>query len=103
MVVDAHVHLYTGTPEKKYFPTRQTWHTCMRWAHQSAPYDRDPASLYPRQETRMSDPDGTYTITNMDDQGVDAAIVLPVDYDLTFGEESPLSIDEKHQHLGELQ
>ena len=51
----------------------------------------------------MSDPDGTYTIANMDDQGVDAAIVLPVDYDLTFGEESPLSIDEKHQHLGELQ
>ena len=103
MVVDAHVHLYTGTPEKKYFPTRQTWHICMRWAHQSAPYDRDPAALYPRQEPRMSDPDGTYTIGNMDDQGVEAAVCLPVDYDLTFGEESPLSIEEKHQHLGELQ
>ena len=103
MVVDAHVHLYTGTPEKKYFPTRQTWHMCMRWAHQSAPYDRDPEALYPRQETRMSDPDGTYTIGNMDHGGVEAAVCLPVDYDLTFGEEAPLSIEEKHQHLGELQ
>ena len=82
MVVDAHVHLYTGTPEKKYFPTRQTWHICMRWAHQSAPYDRDPEALYPRQEARMSDPDGTNTIGNMDDQGVEAAVCLPVDYDL---------------------
>ena len=51
----------------------------------------------------MSDPDGTYTIANMDDQGVDVSICLPVDYDLNFGEESPLSIEEKHQHLGELQ
>ena len=103
MVVDAHVHLFTGTPEKKYFPTRQTWHICMWWAHSKAPYTKDPMSLYPRQETRMSDPDGSYTIANLDDHGIDAAIVLPVDYDLTFGEESTLSIDEKHQHLGEIQ
>ena len=49
MVVDAHVHLYTGTPEKKYFPKRQTWHICMWWAHINAPYTRDPMSLYDRQ------------------------------------------------------
>ena len=103
MVVDAHVHLYTGTPGKKYFPKRQTWHVCMGWAYRDAPYTRDPASLFDRQETRMSDPDGTYTIGNMDDQGVDVSICLPVDYDLNFGEESPVSIEEKHQHLGELQ
>ena len=103
MVIDTHVHLYTGTPGKKYFPTRQTWHVCMGWAYRDAPYTRDPAALYDRQETRMSDPDGTYTIGNMDDQGVDVSICLPVDYDLNFGEESPVSIEEKHQHLGELQ
>ena len=33
----------------------------------------------------MSDPDGSYTIANLDSQGVDAAVVLPLDYDLCFG------------------
>lgn len=44
MVVDAHVHLYTGTPEKKYFPTRQSWHISMRWANISALYNRNPGA-----------------------------------------------------------
>lgn len=104
MLIDSHVHIWTGTaPGKRYFPERQSWHVCMTWAYAGGPpYIKDPAGLFPRQELRMSDPEGRYTIESMDHAGVDMSVLLPVDYDLVFGQPSGLSIEEKHQHLAQI-
>ncbi|MBI2166056.1 MAG: amidohydrolase family protein [Chloroflexi bacterium] len=107
MIVDGHTHIWTGTPEKKYFPQRQNWHVCMDWAYSRAgrtpPYTRDPNSLLPRMEYRMSDPECKYTIATMDQAGVDAAVVFTIDYDFVFGEVAGLSVEEKHRIYGEFQ
>ena len=57
----------------------------------------------PKQQLRMSDPDGSYTIASMDAAGIDAAIVYTIDYDFVFGEASGMTVEEKHQRYGELQ
>ena len=107
MIIDGHNHIWTGTPERKYFPQRQTWHICMDWAYSrggtTPPYTKDPTSLLPRQEIRMSDPDGKYAIANMDNAGVDAGVFFPIDYDFAFGEASGITIEEKLLECGELQ
>jgi predicted TIM-barrel fold metal-dependent hydrolase len=107
MIMDAHTHIWTGTDKKKYFPVRQNWHICMDWAYSrggtTPPYTRDPKALLPRQEMRMSDPEGKYTIANMDQGGIDSSVVFTIDYDFVWGEESGLSVEEKHQIYSELQ
>ncbi|MBI2165150.1 MAG: amidohydrolase family protein [Chloroflexi bacterium] len=106
MIIDTHIHPYCGTPDRKYFPWRQSWHICMRWAYGGGltpPFQRDARSLVPRQEQRMSDPDGAYTIAAMDHQGIDTIVALPVDYDINWGQESQFTVDEKHAYLQMLQ
>ena len=108
MIVDAHTHIWTGqAPERSYFPPRQNWHIAMDWAYSrrgtTPPYTKNPEALFSKQELRMSDPDGTYTIANMDEAGIDAAVVFTIDYDFVWGQESGLSIEEKHRIYGELQ
>lgn len=107
MIVDAHQHLWydiqDGDRIRRYFPQRQGWDVCMNWAYGGMPpYTLDPAALYPRQLGRMSDYEGTYTISSMDYHGVDASYIFPVDYDLNFGQSSDITVDEKLQHLYEL-
>ncbi|MBI2166430.1 MAG: amidohydrolase family protein [Chloroflexi bacterium] len=106
MIIDAHNHIWTGTPEKKYFSARQNWHVCLAWAYatgESPPFTKDPAALLARQEMRMSDPDGRYTISNMDQAGIDACLVYTIDYDFVFGQPAGLSIEEKHRIYSDLQ
>lgn len=104
MIIDSHVHLCTATPERDYFPWPQARCVAMRWAYRGMPpYDRDPKQLEEKHQLRFADPTGEYTVSSMDYAGVDASVILPVDYDLAFGKESAISIDEKHLQLGELQ
>ena len=108
MIIDAHTHIWTGqAPERSYFPPRQNWHICVDWAYSRhgtiPPYTKNPEALFPRQELRMSDPDGSYTIANMDEAGIDASVVFTIDYDFVWGQESGLSVEEKHRIYGELQ
>ena len=103
MIIDAHVHIVTATDEQSYFPWRQPWHIAMEWAYSDRPpYTRDPKRFFPRQQVRYADPDGSLTMKNMDEQGIDAAVVLPIDYDLAFSGESDISIETKHEQLGEM-
>ena len=39
----------------------------------------------------------------MDEAGIDASVVFTIDYDFVWGQESGLSVEEKHQIYGELQ
>ena len=109
IVVDAHRHMSCEVPGKKYFPWQHTWHTCMSWAYGvwsptkgMPPYERDPHALYPKQGLRFADPDGTWTIASMDEAGIDLGILLPLDYDWSWGGESAVSIEEKHLHHAEM-
>ncbi|MBI2165313.1 MAG: amidohydrolase family protein [Chloroflexi bacterium] len=108
MLIDAHHHLWydleEGGKTRRYFPQRQGWYICMRWAYTGLPpYNKDPKALYERQLLRMSDYDCRYAIASLDYWKMDGATLLPVDYDLNFGQTSDITWEEKHQHLGELQ
>ena len=100
MIIDCHEHIVGAEPGRKYWPPRHSRSACCFWAYSSGPpYARNPLGLEDRQQTRISDPDGSYTIATMDQAGVDAAIVYVVHYDLAWGEESDFTMDEKHAHL----
>ena len=104
MIIDSHLHISTGTTTRRYLPWRQSWSVAMGWAYNGGPpYDRDPEALLPRHEIRISDPDASRSIETMDEAGVDTAVVLPIDYDFAFGEESDITPEEKHQQIGEMQ
>ena len=82
MIIDAHQHMFPGIPGKNYFPWQQGWFMAMFRAYQGKPpYDFDPKRRFGAHEGRMSDPEGTYTLSSMDEGGVDAAVLLPIDYD----------------------
>ena len=108
-IIDGHLHLFPGLGDKKYFPDRQAKYVCMHWAYGEPGHQRDLDALYPRHEERFSDPDGSYNISSMDHGDVDAALLLPIDYEYGWGsriganEKEILTIDEKHAHIADLQ
>ena len=103
MIIDSHLHIATAEPGRSYYPQRQSWAVGMAWAYSGQPpYEKDPKTLVDRHQLRISDPEGKYSISSMDYAGVDASVVLPVDYDLAWGQASGISIEEKHQQLRDL-
>ena len=111
LVINNHMHMNNEVPGKKYFPWQQTWLVCMRWAYEETPtkgipspsgFDRDPHALYPRQGLRFADPEGTHTIEAMNEGGIDMSVILPIDYDFSWGSQSDISIEEKHEHQAQM-
>jgi predicted TIM-barrel fold metal-dependent hydrolase len=109
LVVNAHTHISNEEPGHKYFPWQHTWFTCMSWAYGiysptmgAPPYDRDPNALYPKQGLRFADPEGIYTIAAMDEAGIDVGVILPIDYDWSWGSESAITLEDKHRHQAEM-
>ena len=98
MVIDSHTHLYdTG-----YLPGKWYDAAARQWAFGKMPY-RNPDDIRPRIEPGLIDPDGGLMMSDMDAAGVDAIVVLAVDFSLGVGEEAPVSMDEIHRRYGELQ
>ena len=109
IVIDNHRHINSEVPGRKYFPWQQTWLVCMEWAYGGRsptkgipPYERDPNALYPRQGLRFADPEGTHTIAAMDAGGIDMCVILPIDYDFSWGSQSDIQIEEKHEHQAQM-
>ena len=82
----------------------------MNWAygglaprHGQPPFERRADALIDKQGLRIADPTGEHTIKDMDEAGVDVAVLLPIDYDFSWGSPSEITIEEKHQHLSEMQ
>ena len=104
IVMDNHIHLLCGTPEKTYMPPKYSWTIAVNWAYRGPPpWDRDPVDFYPRQEGRVSDTDGTATIEAMDAAGVDAGILIHADFGLGYGGGEGLSMEEMHRGFTDLQ
>ncbi len=99
-VIDNHVHLISGTPGNEYMSPNYRWYHCYNWAYGGAhrpPYERDPMDMYPRQEQRVADPDGSATVKAMDAAGVDACVLIHADFGHGFGELGAKSMEEMHQ------
>ena len=109
IVIDNHCHINNEVPGRKYFPWQQTWLVCMQWAYGpyspnngAPPFERDPEALFPRHGLRFADPEGEYTIAAMDRGGIDMGVILPVDYDFSWGSQSDIQIEEKHEHQAQM-
>ena len=114
LTINNHMHINNEVPGKKYFPWQQTWLISMQWAYNNnnyygktpntglPPFERDPHALYPRQGLRFADPEGTHTIAAMDEGGIDVSVILPIDYDFSWGSQSEMQIEEKHEHQAQM-
>jgi predicted TIM-barrel fold metal-dependent hydrolase len=105
-IIDNHVHLIPGTPEKTYEPPIYRWRQTYSWAYgrpNKPPYERDPMDLYPRQEERVADPDGSATVAALDRAGVDAAVLIHADFGPSHGGGEGMTMNEMHQSFSNLQ
>ena len=105
LVIDNHVHLIPSTPGKEYMPPKWRWGMSMSWAYgvTPPPYDRDPEDMFPQQEQRVADPDGSATIAALDQAGVDAAVMIHADYGPGHGGGEAMSMEEMHKRFADLQ
>ncbi len=85
MIIDTHTHLLdTG-----HWPD-QWWDWVARdWAHRAP--GRDPSSIRHRIEAGLIDPDGTRMVSRMDEAGVDASVLLPIDWGPDFTGTLPIT------------
>lgn len=104
MIIDAHMHVLLGRPGHENLPERYRRILAMLWAYGGPPpYERNPDDFVDRVEERMSDPTGQYTIDTLDQGGVDGAVLIPSDYGLAVGDDQPMTVDELHRGLADLQ
>lgn len=89
-IIDSHVHLYdVGFWSPCWFD-----YVAEGWA--SSDDDRQPEHVRGRIEPGMADPDGTRLLAQMTAAGIDASVVLTLDWELGFPEATPVSIEEIH-------
>lgn len=97
MIIDAHMHIHDPSfiaPKMRMFYARSA-------AFRTYPA-RDPQDLYPRTTRAIADPEGTYTIAEMDRHGVDVMVPMIVDHSINIGEEGELpfvKVVEKYAEL----
>ena len=97
MIIDAHMHIHSP----KFIAPRMRMAYARAAAYGRWP-ERDPEELFPRVTVGISDPDGTYTIAEMDAHGVDVMVPMIVDHHFNAGEEAEMSFPEVVEHYGAL-
>ncbi|APA90518.1 amidohydrolase family protein (plasmid) [Paraburkholderia sprentiae WSM5005] len=78
MILDFHTHLL----DVGHWPAEWWDHVARGWA--AAEPGREPAQIRDKIEAGLIDPDGSRMIADMDAAGVDAAVVLPIDWGPDF-------------------
>jgi predicted TIM-barrel fold metal-dependent hydrolase len=85
-------------------PPNWRWALSMNWAYGSPPpYSRDPLDMYPQQEIRVADIDGSATIAALDKAGVNAAVMIHADYGPSHNGGEGMSMEEMHRSFANLQ
>jgi predicted TIM-barrel fold metal-dependent hydrolase len=74
MILDAHVHVL----DVGHWPLAWWNYVAEDWASKDG--EREPAMIRDRIESGLIDPDATRMIAHMDAAGVDAAVILPIDW-----------------------
>lgn len=98
MIVDSHIHIWA--PE--YIPKSMRYNWARLAAHSRYP-SRDPDDIFPKVTRGVADPEGTYTIAEMDRAGVDVSVSMLVDYAVLCNEEAEVPLVAVMEHYGELQ
>ncbi len=98
MIVDSHIHIWA--PE--YIPKAMRYNWARLAAHSRYP-SRDPDDIFPKVTRGVADPEGTYTIAEMDQAGVDVSVSMLVDYAVLCNEEAEVPLVDVMEHYGELQ
>jgi uncharacterized protein len=90
MIIDAHVHVL----DAGHWPDAWWDYVADQWA--SAKTDRTPGMVRDTIEAGLIDPDGGRMVRHLDDAGIDAAVVLPIDWGPDYPARS--SIDDAVRH-----
>ena len=98
MIVDSHIHIWA--PE--YIPKSMRYNWARLAAHRRYPF-RDPDEIFPRVTQGVADPEGEYTIAEMDQAGVDASVSMLVDYAVLCNEEAEVPLVDVMKSYSELQ
>jgi predicted TIM-barrel fold metal-dependent hydrolase len=98
MIVDSHIHIWA--PE--YIPESMRYNWARLAAHRRHP-SRDPDEIFPKVTRGVADPEGTYTMAEMDRAGVDASVSMLVDYSVLCNEEAAVPLIDVMKSYGELQ
>ncbi|MCC7368535.1 MAG: amidohydrolase [Chloroflexi bacterium] len=97
MIIDAHMHIHSPT----FISARLRMFYARAAAYRSLPF-RDPEALFPRTTKAIADPEGTYTIGEMDAHGVDIMVPMIVDHAIHVGEEAEIPFPKVVEHYAEL-
>jgi uncharacterized protein len=98
MIVDSHIHIWA--PE--YIPKSMRYNWARLAAHRRYPF-RDPDEIFPKVTRGVADPEGTYTMAEMDQAGVDTSVSMLVDYSVLCKEEAEVPLINVMKSYGELQ
>ncbi len=96
-VIDAHAHIFNHG----FLPKRHNWFNAMEWAYRRPPF-RDPEVVLPRIMPGLVDPEGTWLISQMDEAGIDIAVLLTLDYGIMMAEDQEASLDEMHRFYADI-
>ena len=97
MIIDAHMHIH----DPSFIPAPMRMAYARSAAYGRLPF-RDPEELFPRVTKAIADPEGTYTIAEMDRHGVDIMVPMIVDHAIVTGEEAPVPFPKVVEHYAEL-
>lgn len=88
--IDAHVHVY----DVGYWPARWFDYVALQWS-QKGP-DRSPEDVRDRIESGLADPGAENLIRQMDQVGIDRAVILTVDWELGMEQAALVPIEKVH-------
>jgi predicted TIM-barrel fold metal-dependent hydrolase len=86
--IDAHVHVYN----KGYWPGRWFNYVAEQWAAKHP--GRSPSDIRDRIEPGLVDPGAVNLVRQMDQVGIDRAVILTVDWELGMGEPADVPIEK---------
>lgn len=88
--IDSHVHVY----DFGYWPAKWFDYVALQWAQKQP--GRSPADIRDKIEDGLADPGAANLVQQMDDVGIDRAVILTVDWELGMEQPAPVPIDKIH-------
>lgn len=98
MVIDMHMHIW----HPSYIPDPMRYAWAKLAANRKFPF-KDPDAIYPKVSTAYADPEGTYTMKEMEQAGIDVSVSMLVDYSVISGEEAQVPLVKVMESYSELQ
>lgn len=98
MIIDMHMHIWAA----QYIPEKMRYSWARLAANRRYPF-RNPDDIFPKVSVNFSDPDGTFTMQEMDKAGVDVSVSMLVDYSVLCGEEAKVPLVKVMESYSELQ